>query len=233
MLACPACATPIEQGSHVCSGCGLFVRIEGGRATPVYPDVRPGAVLASHDLVRTRPPGMNRGTRTLENGVRVSEVAEGLALELPGGQAFRSGISLVRRRDVCVRANFVASDPSVRFSLVARCELMGKATTHYSLIFDMGKLLVRLERVIASPKITIATPLTEWRPAAGLLPVGQPNDVELRAFGATLEGLVSGRRVLVFHDPVLGVGYPGIRVEAIGAAGRCLWRGLEIREVAS
>jgi hypothetical protein len=206
------------------------VRIESGRAVAVYPNVTAGAFIASYDLAVSRPLGVGREDFTFPSGIRGTGKPDGLLVEVPAKKAFTATFPIVRRRDMCIRANFVALNPSVEFSLVLRSDTCGKASTQYTLAFRPGARTTRLTRLASSPDLSVSTALTAWQ-ATDFAPVGQANDVEFRAFGTTLEGLVMGRRIVVVHDPTLGVGAPGIRIEASDGPARCLWRGLELREV--
>lgn len=175
---------------------------------------------------------MKEGDFTVGTSVRVSQHGLGLGVELQAGRAFESAVPFVRRRDHCARASFIAYDPSIVFQVVARRDSVGEASTQYALSVSPGRRAFRVLRVTSGPTKSGATPLLDWRPCQRMGGVGELVDCELRALGATLEARVGGEVVARVHEPRLGVGWPGARIEAEGAAGRAVWASFEVREVA-
>ena len=232
MFACPACKSALDPNAPYCRSCALAVRFEAGRVIPIYPSVQPGEVVMSHDLAQSRPHGMKNEDFVIKDMCRVTRRPEGVELAVEAGKAYECSFLFARRRDACVRASFVALDPSAIFQLVLRRESLGDAAFQYALSAWPGRRQMRLVRSVTSAIKSVALPLVDWQSVPALLPPGQLNDVEFRAFGSTLEGLLQGQRVLIFHDPVLGIGMPGVRVEALESPGRCTWRGIEVRAVA-
>jgi hypothetical protein len=232
VIPCPACKAQVEPGQPYCRCCRVVLRFESGKAFAVHPPIRPGAVLMTLDLSRERPPGMATGEKELPNGVKYGHHPSGLRIDIPVAKAFESSIPFLRRRDMCVRASLVALDPSAHLQLTARRENIGEASSQYALIVSPVRQAARLVRIVSSVKASTQSIVVDWLTHQAIAPVGSANDMELRVLGPTIEGLVGGQRIFVTHEPTLGVGYPGVRFEAIGQPAHALWLGFEVREVA-
>lgn len=231
MVPCSHCKQPLENGAAYCPRCFLAVRWQGDRALPWIPEVPIGHPIMRLDLRHERPPGMKEGDLDLDNGVKMRSHPSGLHFEVPAGKAFESSIPFLRRRDQIARASFVALDPSTIFQVVVRRDNAGEASTQVGLSVCSGDRKARILRMTSGPKLSKATSLSEWTAHPGIGPVGQPTDIELRAFGPTLEAWIGGQLLARLHEPRLGVGWPGVRIEARGAPARAIWLGFEAREV--
>jgi hypothetical protein len=232
MLGCPYCKAALHGSERHCPYCRLVVSFDGGRARPIYPQIRPGNILCTLDLTRETVPGMSLTGKALSESVHFAPSPSGVMVTLAEHKSFESALPFVRRRDVCARARFQALDPSIVFHLVTRKEAVGEGSSQYAFAVSILKQSVRFERLISSAKKSTVSVIVDWQKHAAIVP-GAAVDVELRALGPTLEGLVFGERVFITHEPTLGVGYPGIRITASGAPGRAAWTGFEVREVAS
>ena len=93
---------------------------------------------------------------------------------------------------------------------------------------------MRLVRMFGSPTLSGLTALTDWTKHPKIAGVGEINDLELRVQGPALEAWVNGQRVCETFDPVLGIGFVGMRAEcsATATGSRSLvWSGFETRAV--
>lgn len=233
MALCPHCKAALSTSPPVryCPRCFLALTWSGATPQPNLPAVNAGATLLWVDLRRERMPGMKDGNFDVGSSVKITQQAGGLGVQLAGGKAFESAVPFLRRRDHCARALFTAVDPAITFEVVVRRDTAGEAATQVALAVSPQRQAARILRITSGATKTIATPLTDWQKDPRMT-VGQPVECELRALGPTLEARLYDRVIARVHEPRLGVGWPGVRIEAEANAGRAIWTGFDVREVA-
>jgi hypothetical protein len=237
LLRCPVCGAAIPAGPR-CDFCLVALREERGALQAVHPVIRPGDVLVSRDFSRDALPGEKQRLWSRLEGAAATHEQTGLTVHCPAGESRIFVEEWVRVRDACVRASFASLDGRAQIGVMLRREPIGDgARTFYALDVWPDKRSVRLARCFSTKEEAGATPLFGWAEAACVAPVGQENQLELRAQGATLEAWVNGVRVAAVHDPVLGIGWTGMRATPVevrpGERVRVFFRGYEARGVAS
>ena len=173
-------------------------------------------------------------TTTFTDTTRLEGVPDGALLHLAPKRALEAFENKLRARDGCVRTSFVAIDPYVTISAVARLEKFGQVKMKYSFEADMMMRTVRLSRGFSGQQDAAYADLVKATPCPLLYPPGTPNVLELRVQGPTLEARVNDQHAMTIHDPVLGIGAFGVRVETKQAAPthqRVLVQWLEVRQV--
>jgi hypothetical protein len=234
---CPVCGAFVPIGPR-CELCLVPLKVErDGRLLAVHPLIRPGDVLASRDLTREPLPGEKQRSWSRADGCAAVEDGHGIVLHVPGGETRLFIETWVRVRDCCVRSAFMCFDPYAQYGVMLRREPIGDgARTFYSLDVQPGKQSVRLARCFSTKTEAGAHALFGWAQLPCIAPPGHPNEVELRAQGTAIEAWVNGTCVIQLHDPVLGIGWTGMRVAPIevpaGTKTRVLCRGFEVRAVA-
>jgi hypothetical protein len=237
LLRCPVCGAAIPAGPR-CDFCLVALRLEQGALAAAHPVIRPGDVLTTLDFARDPLPGEKQRVWSRLDGAAATAEASGVTVHVPPLDSRIFVLDWVRVRDACVRASLASLDGRVQPGIMLRREPIGDgARTFYALDVWPERRSVRLARCFSTKEESGATPLFGWAEAACVAPLGQENQIELRAQGATLEAWVNGARVTTVHDPVLGIGWTGIRAMPVdvrpGERVRMFCRGFEVRGVAS
>lgn len=229
---CPHCHGPLSTAppSRYCARCFLAVHWTSEGPQPWLPDVKAGETLLRVDFRHERLPGMDTGDISSDGNTRMTPHAFGLGMELRGGGFFEADIPFLRRRDLCARTTFIVYDPSISLQVMLRRDNVGLGCTQYALAVSPARQAACIFRVTSTLAARIATMLVDWQrhPAIGF---GHPIECELRAQGATLEARIGGDVLTRVHEPRLGIGCPGVRIEPGGAPVRLVWIGFEVREV--
>ena len=229
-LPCPSCAAPVPAGSFACPRCTLAVRAEAGRLVPIFPAIEAGPPLYTADLGSELPAGFSADRVQASGVIRLERGADGLGVEVSAGKALEWTNPYMGLRDACVRVAVARTGPTCRVVLTARSAQLGDAWSEYGFCVEPRRAC--LARLLGGRlgTSTVFTAVGDRQAHAGLEAAGSL--LEFRVLGPTLEGRVDGRRVVVTHDPVLGMGRCGFRVEGQGGPATVLLRRLEIAGVA-
>ncbi len=216
--ACPSCATPVPAGAFACPACMLALRAERGALVPVYPPIKPSPPIYHVDL---RVPGalpMSLDPQAVERSgtLRFSPTPHGMRVDCVAGKSFEWKMPFMRLRDACIGAGIPAAGGSARVTLFARSSELGSYRKYYGLMLDVQDRQVACARYLTGglgqrSQFTLITP---WTRHAALDRIGHESSLELRVQGPVLEGWLDGQRIAVTHDPYLGMGHVGVRIDA-------------------
>ncbi|MFO0553940.1 MAG: hypothetical protein U0271_36500 [Polyangiaceae bacterium] len=216
--ACPSCASALPTQCFACPACMLALREEGGRLVPLYPPIRPSAALYAVDLRNPAvlPMGLDLAKVAETNVVRFARAPEGLNVQVLAGKAFEWAMPFMRLTDACVSLRVPAAGGAARITLIARSSKIGTYRKYYGFMVSVTRRQACFIRMLAGSlgQKSTFTELTPWGGHDALAALNPSSVLEMRAQGPMLEGLVDGRRVAVTHDPVLGMGHLGLRIEA-------------------
>jgi len=231
-MKCPVCAVALDAPVAACPMCGVPLRRDGGAFVAVMPVIRPGEALVSRDFTEHALPGQTHRVWSRLDGSSATAHPHGLVVATQSAEVFCE--DWLRARDVCVRASLGALDDASSLGIVARREPIDGARTFYALDVLPAARKARLARCFSTKKETGVTPLVDFTRCDAIRGGGALEELELRAQGTALEAWVNGHRFAALHDPVLGIGFVGIRIErrdAKAAWTRVLLRGFEARQV--
>jgi hypothetical protein len=215
-FSCVFCKATLPLTAPRCPYCLLAYApspVAGAPPHPWLPPVRPGAPVSSLNFAVEPPPSIGKHEMTMPAGSSTSRNAAGCLATIAPTRSLTLSESRVRLKDGCVRAQMIALDENVQLGVIARQERVGEITSQYTLEALPSRKRIRLTRTVSSPKSASATDLLPWTDCLAVANVGQANVLELRAMGPTLEGWVNGAGPFAVHDPVLGTGIFGIRLE--------------------
>lgn len=194
-----------------CGSCGVKLRYPTEGAPEAQPPAMArGTRLVAWDFRLTPPPDCTSRTMRWGSGAGLDPHPDGVLhfVDTPRTAMLRD--DLVRLRDGCVRLSFTALDAGVRVGVAVRHEPIGAAKIVY--VFDVAGAegTAFLARLLIAPDASEQTALSSRR-APSLRPVGQRNEIELRADGGWLVGYVNGVPVTSAFDPAYGIGAVGVR----------------------
>lgn len=231
---CPTCHAPVRRGQARCEECQVSFEWFDGGVRPKHPFIRPGAPLLYFDLTASPLPGQLALHGATSDGTRFDATRDGALVSVVPKRALSCTERKLRARDACVRAAFVALDPAVQIGCVARIDKIDVQDIQYLFCVEPFSRKVELQRGFSGPKSTQFTDLVPPAPSPLVAPVGTLNVLELRVMGPTLEARLNEQHLMTVHDPVLGMGSFGLRVETLPAATgpqRVLVPWFEVREV--
>ncbi len=215
MIACPYCKLDLP-GRSFCPNCTLAVDVDArGQATRYLPTIDAGAPLDALDFSREPFPSLDARA-----GDRESPTSDGIRVALTGGTYF-SPLTSSRFRDGCAALHATVESGAAYAGVALRCEAVDEALTTYLFWVCPEKRVAKLLRAFltqGSRHGTAAEVVAECELSRDAVAVGRRMRVELRARGATLQGLVDGRTVIHTHDPHLGDGYPMVALQLAGGA---------------
>lgn len=204
MIACPFCQHALP-GRAFCPNCTLAVDVDArGNAVPWLPPIERGAPLDRWDFSREPLPALDA-----RDGDQESPTADGIRVSLAGGTYF-SPSPASRFRDGCATLDATVESGACYAGVALRTGTVDQARTTYVFWVCPEKRVARLLRAFltqGSRRGTAAEVVAERELARGAVAVGRRMRVELRARGATLQGLVDGETVVHAHDPYLGDGF--------------------------
>jgi hypothetical protein len=232
--ACPVCSAAVEGRATRCDECQVALEWEGAQVHAKHPFIKPGDPLLFFDLTRHPLPGQTQMSATLNDGSRFEGTPQGSLMHVLPKRAIACSERKMRARDACVRAAFVALDPHISLGCTARLETLDVATMQYLFSVEPSSRKVRLARGFSGPKETQYADLRPATPSNLVAPPGSMNVLELRVQGPTLEARLNDTHVFTVHDPVLGIGRFGFRVEALPASTapqRTMVAWFEVRQV--
>ena len=233
-MICPVCQSPLARDVKRCDECLVSIVWSNAQPAAHHPFIKPGEPLYFTDLTRGPLPGREALSGALTDGTRFEATPQGALITVMPKRAMDCFEARLRSRDACVRASFVALDPSVTVSCLARIDIIDTAKLKYVLEVDPATRRYCIELGFSSPEVAQFTPLVKWTPSAVIAPLGQVNVVELRVQGPTLEARINDQHVATIHDAVLGIGAAGLRVSAkpdATTASRATVQWFEMREV--
>lgn len=233
-MTCPVCSAPVEGRPTRCDECQVAFEWVGSELRAKHPFIKPGDPLLFFDLTRHPLPGQTQMTGSLTDGTRFEATPQGSLLHVMPNRAMACTDRKMRARDACVRAAFVAIDPHVSLGCSARLERLSEATMQYLFSVEPSSRKVRLARGFSGAKETQYADLRPGTPSNLVAPPGAMNVLELRVQGPTLEARLNDTHVFTVHDPVLGIGGFGLRVESLPAATapqRTMVAWFEVRQV--
>ena len=216
-LDCPACGAPITYRAPFCSYCRLPLDWQGGLS------LARGASVGSLDL---RSPQAELPEAARFGKEVVVRVPEGILVHAKTNSSYTGG--LVYLCNGAVRVTGVQIEPSGFFGPVARMHQSGKLRCAYTLSVRPALRCFQLSIVYEGVGDGSAKVLVSWAYHPAIRPLGQPNEVELRAGDTLLEGYVNGALVTSAYDTVLGYGTFGWRCATLDAPARTLFTSLEV-----
>ena len=231
---CPVCRAPLEAGILRCDECQVRVDWQTQRPLAHHPFIKPGEPLYFTDTTRGLLPGREALAGVLSDGTRYETTPYGALITVVPGRAMECSEARLRCRDVCVRASFTAIDPGITVSCVGRIDAIDTAKLKYVLEVDPAERKFCIDRGFSSPQVAQFVALVPWTQSPMIAPLGQPNIVELRLQGPTLEARINDRHVMTIHDAVLGIGAAGIRLSSkpkMTTPARATVQWFEMREV--
>jgi hypothetical protein len=197
-----------------CQECQVMLDWRSGSPVAHHPFIKPGEPLYFTDVTRGPLPGRELLAAKLTDGTHYEATPQGALVTVMPKRAFEAFEPRLRSRDVCVRASFVTLDPGVTVSCVGRIEAIEGAKLKYILEVDPATRRFCIDRGFSSTEVAQFVPLLGWTTSASIAPTGQINIVELRLQGPTLEARINDQHVITLHDPFLGVGAAGLRIQA-------------------
>ncbi len=210
---CDYCKATLPLAAPRCPYCLMAYAQTPSGPKPLLPPVRPGGIVSSLDLGMEPAPNMGKFDVTQPGGSSTTRVQGGTLVHVAPGKSLTLSESRVRLRDGCIRAQMVALDHGAQIAVVARQERIGDISTQYTFEVLPSRKKVRITRTVSSPKQASGTNLLDWKECPAVGAVGQPSVLELRVMGPTLEAWVNGAGPFSVHDPVLGTGIFGVRLE--------------------
>ncbi len=207
---CPVCQTPSSLRAGYCEYCQAPLREEHGRLEVAHPIIQPGVVLVSLDLRADSPPGYATRVKNLEKGSSFMPDPRGIGVTVAPRTTLPFIQDGLRARDVVCRTLIAVFGTGAYASVVARREAVGLAETQYTFDVLPEKRAARLTRRYATARVAGVAELIPWTENPAIAPLGEPNHLELRLQGPTLEGWINGAPCLRVYDPVYGIGYAGV-----------------------
>lgn len=215
MIACPYCAFELA-GRGFCLNCTLAVDVDArGHGVARLPTIERGAALDHWDFSRDPMPALDARA-----GADETPTADGIRVALTGGTYFSPAPSS-RLRDGCATLDATVASGAGYAGVALRTELVDEARTTYLFWVCPEKRVAKLLRAFltqGSRRGTAAEVVAEHELPRSAVAVGRRMRVELRARGATLQGLVDGVTAVHAHDPHLGDGYPMLALQFAGGS---------------
>lgn len=215
MIACPFCTFELP-GRGFCPNCTLAVHLDArGQGVAHLPSIERGALLDRWDFSRDPLPALDARAGGAE-----TPTPDGIRVALTGGTYFSPAPSS-RLRDGCATLDATVASGQGYAGVALRTERIDEALTTYLFWVCPEKRVAKLLRAFltqGSRHGTAAEVVAEQELPRSAVALGRRMRVELRARGATLQGILDGVTVVHAHDPHLGDGYPMLALQLAGGA---------------
>jgi hypothetical protein len=199
-----------------------------------HPPSTAGTLLARYDFEEDPLPGMSIRVSPFDESLPTIDMPGGLAVSLVKVCARNCIVPLAGARDVALSLTVTAIDAGLYLGISSRRIVVADASVH--LLFSIQSHLSRFELayIAGTPTASGTQILAEGVRPDCVAPVGQPNTLDLRVQGGSIQGSVNGKNVCTVHDAALGAGTFGIYLERTapeGAARQAIVSSFEARSL--